>query len=195
MTRKTTADVPRVAHGHTALLILDMISDFRFQGWRPVLAAARAIAPRIARLAARTRAAGMPVIYVNDTAGQWESDQAAFVQHRLAAGTRGRDVVRIVAPAPQDYFIFKLRHSGFYGTPLPQLLEKLGTRRLILTGITSHQCVLFTAMDAYVRDFQLVIPRDCVAAGSRSEDAHAMFLFRKSLRARTPMAASLRLRM
>jgi nicotinamidase-related amidase len=175
------------------LLILDLISEFRFEDWRKVLAAATTIAPRVARLAERARAAGVAVIYVNDTGGQWESDQAAFIQRCVAPAARGREVVNRIRPRPEDYFIFKLRHSGFYGTPLPQLLEKLGARELIMTGLTTHQCVLFTAMDAYVRDYRLAVPRDCVAAPGRVESRHALFVLERALMARTTLSTSLRL--
>jgi nicotinamidase-related amidase len=137
----------------TALLILDMISEFRFPDAEPVLRGARRPARAIARLKARARTANAPVIYVNDTAGQWESDPRAFVQRCLASEARGRDVVRLVEPdLDRDYFMFKPKHSAFFGTPLESLLRELGIRRLVLTGITSHQCVLFTAMDAHVRE-------------------------------------------
>jgi nicotinamidase-related amidase len=102
-------------------------------------------------------------------------------------------VVNRIKPEPEDYFIFKLRHSGFYGTPLPQLLEKLGARELILTGLTTHQCVLFTAMDAYVRDYRLVVPRDCIGAPSATESRHGLFVLEHALKARTTLSTSLRL--
>jgi nicotinamidase-related amidase len=169
----------------TALLILDMISEFRFPDAERVLSGARRPARAIARLRNRARAAGIPLIYVNDTAGKWESDPRAFVQRCLAPGARGRSVVGLVAPdLHQDYFMFKPKHSAFFGTPLESLLRQLDIRRLVLTGVTSHQCVLFTAMDAHVREYQLVLPADCVGAGSRAETRHALFIAEHALRAR-----------
>jgi nicotinamidase-related amidase len=190
---KNTRQARRPSRSASALLILDLISEFRFVDWRRVLAAATTIAPRVARLAARARSTGVAVIYVNDTGGQWESDQAAFIRRCVAPGARGREVVNRIKPEPEDYFIFKLRHSGFYGTPLPQLLEKLGARELILTGLTTHQCVLFTAMDAYVRDYRLVVPRDCIGAPSATASRHGLFVLEHALMARTALSTSLRL--
>jgi nicotinamidase-related amidase len=69
----------------------------------------------------------------------------------------------MLRPRPDDYFMFKPKHSGFFATPLAALLRHLGTRQLIVTGVTAEQCVLFTAIDAYLRDFQLVVPGDCIA--------------------------------
>src|SRR5688500_16897216 len=90
-----------------ALLILDMLSEYRFGNWRAMLAAARRIAPRIARLKARAHRAGAPVVYVNDMAGRWQSDQKRFLRQCLAEDARGRDVAALLAPAGNDYFIFK----------------------------------------------------------------------------------------
>lgn len=177
----------------TALLVLDMVSEFRFPDAERVLRGARRPVRAIARLKARARTAAIPVIYVNDTAGKWESDPRAFLQRCLASDARGRDVVGLIRPdLDRDYFMFKPKHSAFFSTPLESLLGQLGIRRLVLTGITSHQCVLFTAMDAYVREYQLVLPPDCVGAGSRMETRHALFIAEHALRAR--LADSPRLR-
>jgi nicotinamidase-related amidase len=178
----------------TALLILDMVSEFRFPDWRPVLSAAARIAPRIEALKRRAHAASVPVVYVNDAAGPWEYDRTALIRRACASTARGGDVVRRIQPAPRDHFLFKPRHSGFYSTPLAELLKKLRARRLILTGLTSHQCVLFTAVDAYVRDHELIVPPDCIGAASVTQTRHALYVLRESLRAHTPRSTSIRLR-
>jgi nicotinamidase-related amidase len=178
---------------HQAMLILDMVSEFRFVDWKPVLAAASRIAPQIARLRTRANRGGVPVIYVNDTRGSWESDQTRFLQRCLAPGARGRGVAQQVAPSPHDWFMFKPRHSAFYATPLGEILEQLQVRELILTGLTSHQCVLFTAMDAYVRNFTVTVPRDCIGAPTAAHTRHALFVLKEALRARTTDSARLRL--
>ena len=177
----------------TALLVLDMISEFCFPDAEPVLRGARRPARAIARLRARAGRAKIPVIYVNDTAGKWESDPRAFVQRCLAPDARGRDVVRLVAPdLDSDFFMFKPKHSAFFGTPLESLLGELKVRRLVLTGITSHQCVLFTAMDAHVREYQVLVPADCVGAASREETGHALFIAERALGAKVARSARLR---
>jgi nicotinamidase-related amidase len=176
-----------------ALLILDMLSEFHFPGWRKVLAEARRIAPAIARLRQRASKAGIPVIYVNDTAGEWESDQTEFVRRCGKERARGRDIAELLRPRPGDYFIFKPRHSGFYSTPLATLLELRSVEELIFTGTTSHQCVLFTAMDAYVRDYRIVVPADCIGAPTPAQTRQALFILKESLRARTPPSARLKL--
>jgi nicotinamidase-related amidase len=168
-----------------------MISPFEFEGARAVLRNARRIAPAIARLKKRAVRQRIPVIYVNDMAGRWESDQRAYVARCLQAGKPGRDVVSRLAPAPADYFIFKPRHSGFFATALAELLELLRVQEVILTGLTSHQCVLFTGMDAYVREFAVTVPRDCVAAPSPEHTRHALVVLRQAMMARTPLSSKL----
>jgi nicotinamidase-related amidase len=175
-----------------ALLILDMISEFDFPDWKPVLKSARRIAPRIARLRERARNAGVPVVYVNDIPADWDVDRRTLIRRCTRAGARGREVVSTVAPGEGDYFIYKPKHSGFFASSLDELLATLGRRELILTGTTTHQCVLFTAMDAYVRDYSVVIPRDCVAAATSEQSRHGLFILQHALRARVIDSTSLR---
>ena len=151
-----------------------MISRFDFpDGPRLVRAASRA-ARKIAVVKQRARRAQWPVIYVNDTAGKWESDPHEFVRRCAAAESLGREIVKLIEPTESDFFIFKPRHSAFFETPLNSLLKRLGTSRLYLTGTTSHQCVLFTAMDAHIRGYQVVIPRQCIAAPKSAQTRHAL---------------------
>jgi nicotinamidase-related amidase len=176
----------------TALLILDMISDFGFRDGARVFRAALHAAQRIARLKARATAARIPTIYVNDNQGRWRSDFAALLRRASSAESRGSRIARLLAPGPRDYLVLKPKHSGFFATPLGTLLEYLGARRLILTGVSTNQCVLFTANDAYVRDFELCIPRDCVAGLEPADSRLAFRYFRSVLGA--DLSPSTRLR-
>ncbi len=164
-----------------ALLILDMISDFGFRGGAAAARAALPIASRIARLAQRARRAGVPVIFVNDNLGRWRSDFPAILRHCSRVASKGAAVLEALAPQPRDYVVLKPKHSGFYATPLATLLEYVGARTLVLTGASTHQCVLFTANDAYVRDYRLWIPRDCVASPTRAQARLAARYFRSVL--------------
>jgi nicotinamidase-related amidase len=177
-----------------ALLVLDLISDFEFEDGARLLKNALPLAPRIAALKRRVTAAGAPTIYVNDNLGRWRSDRTHLITHCLRARARGRKLVQQLVPEPEDYFILKPKHSGFYGTPLHALLENIGARTLILTGVTSHQCVLFTAADAYVREFDLLIPRDCITAMEARQTRSALDIFRTALKADTRASSKVRLR-
>ncbi|HEY4368705.1 MAG TPA: isochorismatase family cysteine hydrolase [Steroidobacteraceae bacterium] len=193
MKAQKTTPQGRAPTAATALVILDLISEYKFPHADDILKVAARVAGQVARLKQRVAAAALPVIYVNDTAGRWEGDQSAFVARCRADSAKGSAVVRLIEPTPADYFMFKPRHSGFYSTPLRHLLETLGTQTLILTGITSHQCVLFTAMDAYVRDYRLIVPSDCIGSASALHTRHALLVLQESLKAKTAVSASVRL--
>ncbi|MEA2172868.1 MAG: hypothetical protein QOD00_460, partial [Blastocatellia bacterium] len=113
----------------------------------------------------------------------WRSDFRAQVAHCLRDGTRGKPVVELLPPDADDYFVLKPKHSGFFSTTLDTLLEYLQARTLILTGLAGNICVLFTANDAYMRDFHLVVPSDCVASNTPEENEHALELMSKVLKA------------
>jgi nicotinamidase-related amidase len=158
---------------HTVALIIDVINPFEFEDWRKVVGRAQAIGPPIAALKQRARKAGVPVIYVNDNFGQWRSNADRLVDYCRQQGN-ARELVTLLAPEPEDYFVLKPMHSGFYETPLSLLLRALGARRLVLTGLWANSCVLFTAHDAYMRNFELSIPEDCVAACSHEDQRYAL---------------------
>ena len=168
---------------HTALLIVDMISEFAFPGGEALVGPAVRAAKRIAELKRRAQRMRTPIIYVNDTAGEWESDQRDFVRRCARPGARGRKIVELIAPTETDYFIFKLRHSGFFNTPLNSLLSKLRVQRLVLTGISAHQCVMFTAIDAHMRGYALTIPRKGVASPTPGQTRRALTLMAEALEA------------
>jgi nicotinamidase-related amidase len=167
----------------TALLLIDVINDFEFYRGDELFKEAIKIAPNIARLKKRARAAGIPAIYVNDNFGRWQSRFDEIVQHCLVEGVRGRPFVEQLIPDYDDYFVLKPKHSGFYQTPLEILLKHLGTNRLILAGVSTNSCVLFTANDGYMRDLELVIPSDCVAACNCEEHSFAITQMKNMLKA------------
>jgi len=104
---------------------------------------------------------------------------------------RGEPVVRQLLPADDDYFVLKPKHSGFFQTPLDLLLAHLGATTLILTGFAGDICVLFTANDAYVRDFRLLVPADCTASQTAEANRRALALMEKVLRADPTPSAEL----
>jgi nicotinamidase-related amidase len=150
-----------------------------------LLRLARPMARKLVRLKERAKKAGVPVIYVNDNFGRWQSDFRRQVQHCLRTESRGHEIVRLLQPDEDDYFVLKPKHSGFFSTTLETLLRYLGSETLIITGIAGNFCVLFTANDAYMRDYALIIPADCTASNSATENREALALMRKFLKADT----------
>lgn len=158
----------------TALLLIDVINDLDFPGSERMLPDALEAAERIKDLKRRARDVGMPVIYVNDNFGHWRSDFHEVARIVSGEGKHGKHLVDRLEPEDEDYFVLKPRHSAFYNTTLETLLRYLKTRRLILTGFSAHVCVLMTASDAYIREFDLLVPRDCTAAPTPEENDRAL---------------------
>ena len=148
----------------TALILLDVITDFEFDDGDQLLKHTLKVAPNLAALKSKARRAGVPVIYVNDNFGKWQEDFKTMSEHFALTTAKGTDVVRLLAPEKDDYYVLKPHRSGFYSTTLELLIRELKATKLIITGITTDICVLFTANDAYMRGFDLYIPSDCVAA-------------------------------
>ncbi len=174
-----------------ALLMIDVINDLEFEGGQKLLKPALRAAARIARLAARARARGIPVIYANDNFGRWRSDFRETVAHCLEEGVRGRPLAALLKPEPDDYFVLKPKHSAFFATTLDTLLEYLNVERLILTGFSGDRCVMLTAADAYVRDFELYVPRDCSESISATDNRRAFDYMSRVFEAVTTPSAKL----
>jgi nicotinamidase-related amidase len=158
----------------TALLLVDVINDLAFNGSQALIAQAEPMALRLAALKRRTSAVGIPAIYINDNFGQWRSDFRKTVAHCIARSSPGRRVSKSLKPTARDYFVLKPKHSGFFDTTLDTLLETLRIRRVIVTGIAGNICVLFTANDAYMRDFKLFAPADCIVSNTAADNDHAL---------------------
>jgi nicotinamidase-related amidase len=172
-----------------ALLIIDMINALDFDGADALLPRAVRAAERISALKARAHGNGLPVIYVNDNFGKWRSDFKALLGRCLEHGVRGRPLAQLLKPDADDYFVLKPKHSGFHCTTLDVLLRDLQARTLILTGVAANFCVMFTAQDAYMRDFRLIVPRDCVAAETAEDENYALEHMASIMRADTRESA------
>ena len=167
-----------------ALLIIDMINDLEWPGAEDFLEPAVEAARHIAELKARAAEAGIPVVYCNDNFGRWRSDFNEVIDHVLNDGTRGQPLAELLLPSDEDYFVLKPKHSAFFETTLDTLLSYLQAERLILTGITGDICVLLSASDAYIRDFEIVVPPECTASVSADENDHAVRYMERVLKAR-----------
>jgi nicotinamidase-related amidase len=168
-----------------ALLLIDVINDLEFESGEELLKHALPAARRLADLKRRAKEAKVPVVYVNDNFGRWQSDFKKLLQHCLEEGVRGQPIAELLQPDEDDYFVLKPKHSGFFSTTLDILLDYLRVKTLVLTGLTGDICVLFTASDAYMRDFNLLIPEDCVASSDPKENEHALEHMRRVLKADT----------
>ena len=139
--------------------------------------------PAAALLALRDQAdaLGIPVVYVNDNHGHWHSERSLIVEHCLQKDCPARDLVSRLAPRSDDYFVIKPHLSGFYATSLPVLLPRLGASRLVLTGVQTDACVLFTAAEAHMRDYDLWVPSDAVACESAARGKWALEAMQRNM--------------
>ena len=177
-----------------AVLVIDVLNDFRFVGGDALLRRFRPRIAPVAALLARARRAGVPVVYANDNFGRWRSSVADVGDHLRQSNPAAWHALAAIRPQPSDYVVLKPRHSAFYCTPLELLLEALGVRRLVLTGVSATSCIWFTGADAHVRGYDVVVPSDGTAAQAAPLERAVLELVRDSLGARTPRSRNVRLR-
>jgi nicotinamidase-related amidase len=173
------------------LVLIDVINDLEWPGGEQILPPALKMAHKIADLKQRARELNIPTVYVNDNFGRWQSDFSRVVEHCLQDDVRGQELVEILRPDEDDYFVLKPKHSAFFSTTLDTLLEYLNAKTLILTGLAGNICVLFTANDAYMRDFDLVVPSDCMASNTEEANEHAIEIMEAVLKADTTPSTEL----
>lgn len=164
-------------------MLIDVINPLEFEGGEKLLTQALPMASAIQAFKRRAKAAHIPVIYVNDNFGRWRSDFPKLVAQFLAADIRGRPIVERLAPEEDDYFVLKPKHSAFFQTNLEILLRYLGATTLILSGMAGDICVLFSANDAYMRDFEIFVPPDCIASEEPEYNRQVLELMRRVLKA------------
>ena len=164
-----------------ALLIIDMLNDFVFEGAPLEVPETRKIIPVIKKEISRARAKGISVIYICDAHDKNDKEFSKFGWPAHAVkGTKGAQVVDELIPQPNDIIIEKTTYSGFYNSRLDKILKKLGVKNLRLTGCVTHICVMFTASDAVLRDYKVMVVENGVA-GLAKEDHDAALRIMKNV--------------
>ncbi len=145
----------------TALIVIDMLNHYEHEDAEALRRSVHNALPAIGDLVQRARRAEVPIIYVNDNHGDWSAGRPELCQRAL----EGPDpsLVEPILPDEEVAFLVKARHSIFYETQLDYMLRHQDIERLILSGQVTEQCILYSALDAYVRHYSIVIPRDAVA--------------------------------
>ncbi|MEU8531182.1 MULTISPECIES: isochorismatase family cysteine hydrolase [Streptomyces] len=145
----------------TALIVIDMLNAYAHDDAEALVPSVRESLPGITMLLRHAHASESPVIYVNDNFGEWRSHHGEILEAALAG--RHGELVEPIAPDENALFVVKARHSIFFETPLAYLLGQLGAERLVLCGQVTEQCVLYSALDAHIRHFEVVVAADAVA--------------------------------
>lgn len=138
-----------------------MLNPYDHKDADPLKASVAEILSPLGELIAAARAKNLCTVYVNDNRGDWSASRRELTQRALE-GT-APELVEPIAPAEGTPFVVKARHSIFYGTQVDYLLRQVEADPVLLTGQVTEQCILYSALDAYVRHFNVVLPRDCVA--------------------------------
>ncbi len=167
----------------TVLLLVDFINPLDFEGAEAIRASAVAAARASAKLRRRLTAQGCATVYANDNYGIWRADFHQVYERCSASCPESAEIAQVLRPRKRDFTILKPRHSAFYATPLNLLLEALKCERLVITGIAADSCVLFSAMDAYLRGYSVWVPQDCIAAESAEGQEGALRQMAKALKA------------
>ncbi len=154
----------------TALIICDMLEDFIASGAPLEVPAGREIVPAIRNRLEQARSEGTLVIYVCDAHAPDDPEFATWPPHAVA-GSPGAQVIEALAPKPGERIITKTSYSGFYKTELEEELRSLEVDHLILTGVVTNICIMFTAVEAYQRGYKVTVPPDCVAGLDPSDHA------------------------
>ncbi len=145
----------------TALLVVDMLNTYDHDDAEPLMESVRATTPSISLLVQRARRDDVTAVYVNDHHGDWSAGRGELVDRAL--GGRAPELIEPIVPPPTVPLFVKARHSIFYETQLEYFLREQGVERIVLVGQVTEQCILYSALDAYVRHFAVTVPRDAVA--------------------------------
>jgi nicotinamidase-related amidase len=146
----------------TALLVIDMLNSYRHEDADALAGSVADVVPPLAALLDKARDRDdLDIIYVNDTYGDFTATRDDIVRQALD-GDRP-ELVEPIVPDSRWPFLAKVRHSAFYATALGYLLDQLEVSKVVVTGQVTEQCILYSALDAYIRHFELTVVRDCVA--------------------------------
>ena len=165
----------------TALLIIDMINNFKFDNGAVLAERATDIAQPIYQLKKKMKKSKMPIIYINDHYDLWQANYEKIAQK--CTNSLSKPIIDLLYPENDDFFLIKPKHSAFYGTALNTLLYSLNVNTLIITGIAGNICVLFTANDAYMREYKLFVPNDCLASNDIQDNEYALKMMKNVLKA------------
>jgi nicotinamidase-related amidase len=145
----------------TALIVADMLNTYEHEDAEPLAESVKEKLPSVVDLRRRAEEADALVVFVNDNHDAWEAGREQLIENAMKG--EHPELVEPIAPRDPVPFIAKGRHSAFYQTALDHLLSSEDVERLVLAGQATEQCILYTALDAYIRGYDMVVPPDAVA--------------------------------
>ncbi|WP_191559265.1 isochorismatase family cysteine hydrolase [Metabacillus idriensis] len=174
-----------------ALLIIDMINNFKFKHGEVLAEQANQVSEQILELKKKMQQKNYPIIYINDHYKLWQADFQKISEK--CTNDLSRPIIEKLYPDETDFFLIKPMHSAFYGTALNMLLDNLYIKHLILKGIAGNICVLFSANDAFMRGYKLSVPSDCIASNDKEDNEYALRMMENVLKADTSNSSTLKI--
>ena len=172
----------------SALVVVDMLNTYGHEDAEALAATVGDIVDPLAALIDRARARDdVTIIYANDNYGDFTAQPSDIVAAALAGAHP--DLVRPIVPDGDAHLLLKVRHSAFYASALDYLLTRLEVERVVLVGQVTEQCILYTALDAYVRHYSVVVPADAVAHIDAELGAAALAMMERNMSAEITSAA------
>jgi nicotinamidase-related amidase len=144
-----------------ALIVIDMLNPYEHEDAEPLIENVRGMIDNLRELIEGARANDLPIIYVNDHHDDWSAGPAEIAKHAL--GGAAPELVEPILPPRELPFIVKARHSIFYQTLLDYYLRAEDISRLVFAGQVTEQCILYSALDGYLRNFEVVLATDALA--------------------------------
>jgi nicotinamidase-related amidase len=173
----------------SVLIVIDMLNPYEHDDADELAAHVADIVDPMRRLIERARESEAELVYVNDNYGDFTASRGQLVER--ACSGRHPELVEPIVPDDDCDLLQKVRHSVFYSTSLEYLLQQREVTRLILTGQVTEQCVLYSALDAYVRHFSVCIPSDAVAPIDPELGDAALRMMQRNMRAEIVTVADL----
>ena len=170
----------------TAVIVIDMLNPYEHEDADALTASVGEALPAMCRLVDRARAEDVLVVYVNDNHGDWSAGCRELTERAL--GGRAPDLIEPIAPPAGTPFIAKARHSIFYETQVEYLLREHDVERIVLVGQVTEQCILYSALDGYVRHFAVAVPQDAVAAIHEDLAEAALRMMQRNMKAQVTSA-------
>ncbi|MEA2167357.1 MAG: hypothetical protein QOF76_657 [Solirubrobacteraceae bacterium] len=144
-----------------AVVIIDMLNPYEHDDAEALAKNVESIIDPMRGLIGSAHDEDVELVYVNDNYGDFTATRHDLL--RAACDGRHPELVDPIAPPEEAQFLAKARHSAFYSTALAYLLRERGVETVVLAGQVTEQCILYTALDAYVRHFAIRVPPDAVA--------------------------------
>ncbi|MGA1845714.1 cysteine hydrolase family protein [Deferribacter abyssi] len=161
-----------------ALLIIDMLNDFILEGAPLQVPNAKKIIPNIKREIEKARKVGYPIIYICDAHDEDDVEFEIWPKH-CVKNTKGAMIVDELSPSKDDYIVEKTRYSGFFNTNLENILKDLKIDTIIVTGLVTNICVMYTVADAVSYGYKVLVPKDCIVGLDEKTHEFGMYQLEK----------------